>query len=163
LEGLVAKFIPRIQELLQDQSDDGFMLGDSNFSVEALWVDRVQKHLVAVYDLGRGSDWVASILFDRHPCIGVGEAKGLLRKLGLGGYSIHGLNVTNEKTVGEYLGELEAKLLQDKEEWLQTIHFTIATLLEGCLEKGIIKVSDGMLDAQRKIDQHIKVHAKEPA
>lgn len=163
LEREVTKSINRIVELLQHRVDDGFMLGDSDFSVEALWVDRAQKHLLAVNDLRRGDgEWVTSIVFDNHPCMTVEETKRLLRKLGLGEYNICGLDMTNEKTVAEYLSELEAKLMQDKEELLQSIRFTIATLLEGCLEKGIIKVSDGMLNAQRKIHQHKKMHAKEP-
>jgi len=155
LKGEVARFIHRIEGLLQDRSEDGFMLGDSDFSVEALWVDRAQKHLLAVHDLSMGGgDWVASILFDEYPCMGVEEAKGLLRRLGLSETSVYGLNVTNEKTVGELLGKMEADLEKKTDEYVQQIRLINKAFLENLLEKGIIKTSDGLLDAHRKIHQY---------
>jgi hypothetical protein len=43
LEKEVPKHIDQIKRLLKVQSEDGFMVGGSDFSVEALWVGRAQK------------------------------------------------------------------------------------------------------------------------
>lgn len=155
LETEVAKSIHRIKELLQDQSEDGFRLGDSGFSVEAVWVDRVQRHLVAVLD--RNVRWVAYLILDRYPCLGVEKVKDLLRKLGLSETNIYGipnLTTTNEETVGRFLAELEADLRQETDERVRRIRLINKAFLEGFLEKGVIKVSDGLLDAHRKIQKY---------
>lgn len=83
----------------------------------------------------------------------VEEVKSTLRKKGLGKYSLYGLGITNEKTMGEYMAELEEKLSKaEMEELAEKVALVNLKFFEGFLERGIIRLSDGLLDAVRKIE-----------
>ena len=80
-----------------------------------------------------------------------------LRKLGFNEYSLYALGVTNEKTIGQLLAEPEAKFKrEDRQEWLKEIDFINLNFLNGLLKHRIIKPTDGLLDAFRKIDKYIE-------
>lgn len=153
LEKALAKAVGDIENLLKVGGDSGLMLGDTGFSVESTWLPDVKKHHIAVHDLKKADDWVASIVFNGRQTMTVEEVKNVLRSLGLNEYSIYGLGVTNEKTVGQLLAELEENLAKaDREELAKKVDLINATFLEGFLEKAIIRLNDGMLDALRKIE-----------
>ena len=154
LEKAIANFIDKIRFLLETKADNGFMLGDTDFCIESTWLKDLQKHHVAVRDLKSGDSWVASIIFENYPTMNVHEVKASLRKLGFNEYSLYALGVTNEKTVGELLAELEANFSRrDREEWLREMDFINLKFLNEFLKRGIIKPTDGLLDAFRKIDR----------
>jgi len=154
LERSAALAIDDIERLLKIEGDDGFMLGDTDFYVESAWLPDLKKHHIAVLDLKQGGEWVASIVFNDHPTMSVEDVKNTLRKMGLGEYSLYGLEMTNEKTVNEYIAELEENLGRaDREELAEKVDLVNLKFLEGFLEKGIIKLSDGLLDAVRKIEK----------
>jgi len=155
LEREVAEAIDDIERLLKIKGDDGFILGDSDFAAESAWVKDLKKHHIAIRNFKvRGDDWVASIVFKRHPTMIVEEVKNTLKSVGLGEYSIYGLGVTNNQTVGELLTELQEKLDKpERVEWAKDVDIFCSTALEALLEQGIIKLSDGALDALRKIEQ----------
>ena len=65
--------------------------------------------------------------------------------------------MTNEKTVDQLLVELEANFKrEDRKEWLKEIDFINLKFLKELLKQGIIKPTDGLLDAFRKIDKYIE-------
>jgi len=157
LERAVAEAIDDIKRLLETEEDDALMLGDTDFSVESTWLPDLKKYHIAVHDLKDGDEWVASIVFEDYPTMSVEDVKSALRKMGFGEYSLYGLGMTNEKTVSEFLAELEENLSRDdREEWAKSIDLLNLKFLEGFLEQGIIKLSDGLLDALRKIDRCIQ-------
>lgn len=157
LEKAVADFIDEIELLLKVKADDGFMLGDTGFCVESTWLRDLEKHHIAVRDLKGGDRWVASIIFENYPTMNVDEVKETLRKLGFNEYSLYALGVTNEKTVNQLLVELEANFKrEDRKEWLKEIDFINLKFLKELLKRGIIKPTDGLLDAFRKIDKYIE-------
>jgi hypothetical protein len=156
LDRAVAEQIDDIERLLETEEDDALMLGETEFSVESTWLPDLKKYHIAVHDLKGGDEWVASIVFEEYPTMTVEEVKNTLRKMGFGEYSLYGLGMTNEKTVSEFLAELEEKLNNtDREEWAKSIDLLNLKFIEGFLEQGIIKLSDGLLDALRKIDRCI--------
>ncbi|MGQ9552158.1 MAG: hypothetical protein ACUVUE_07010 [Candidatus Bathycorpusculaceae bacterium] len=159
LERAVAEAIHDIGRLLKAEEDGGFMLGETDFSVESTWLKDLKKHHIAVHDSkAGGEDWVASIVFEQHPTMTVEEVKKTLRGKGLGEYSLHGLGMTNEKTVNEFIAESEESLSRaDRGEWAKEVNRVTVALLEGFLEKGTIKQSDGLLDAIRKIEKFLEI------
>jgi len=87
------------------------------------------------------------------------EVKRTLKKKGFREYSLYALGMTeNDRTVAEYIAELQEKLSSDdqKDEWVRKVDLVNLTFLEHCLEQGIIKLSDRLLDALRKIDREIQ-------
>ena len=163
LERAVAEAIDDIKRLLETEGNGGFMLGETDFSVESTWLPDLKKHHIAVHDLKNGDEWVASIVFEAHPTMTVEEVKGTLRKLGFSEYSLYALGVTNEKTVGELMAELKEKMRsQNRDELLKKIALANLKSLEGFLEQGIIKLNDGLLEAFRKIDRLINLEAQRP-
>ena len=153
MEKAVAEAVDKVENLLEVEEDDGLVLGDTGFSVESTWLPELKKHHVAVRDLEKGDGWVASIVFVGRSAMSVEEVKSVLRSLGLSEYSLSGLGVTNKKTVGERLAELEENIAKtDREELLKKIDRATAAVLEGWLEGGIIRLNDGLLDAVRKIE-----------
>ena len=65
--------------------------------------------------------------------------------------------MTSEKIVDQLLAELEANFKrEDRKEWLKEIDFINLKFLKELLKRGIIKPTDGLLDAFRKIDKYIE-------
>jgi hypothetical protein len=151
LERAVAESIEEIKHLLERKTDGGYMLGETGFSVESVWLPDLKKHHIALRNF-EVDQWVASIVFDDYPTMGVEEVKNALKKLGFGEYSLYALGVTNEKTVGDLLKEIEEDLKGAAEESAQKILLVNKAFVETFLEKGLIKMSDGLLDAFRKIE-----------
>jgi len=83
LEKALAEAVGDIENLLKVGGDSGLMLGDTGFSVESTWLPDVNKHHVAVRDVKKGDDWVASIVFNGRQTMTVEEVKNVLRSLGL--------------------------------------------------------------------------------
>ena len=161
LEKAVIENIREIERLLKNEESDGFVLGETNFYVESNWLKSLKKHHIAVRSL-KGNAWVATIIFEDHPTMSIEEVKSTLRKMGFGEYDLHGLSLTNDETLGEFIAELEEKLsMPDREERAKNVDLINLKLLEGFLEKGIIKLNDGLLDAFRKIDRYIQSHSPE--
>ena len=156
LERTVAEAIDDIKHLLETEENDGFLLGETDFSVESTWLPDLKKHHIAIRDLKKDEDWIATIVLEDQPTMTVEEVKSTLRKLGFNEYSLYALGVTNEKTVSELMAELEEKMRShNRDELLKKIDLANLKFLEGFLEQGIIKLSDGLLDAFRKIDRLI--------
>jgi len=156
LERAIAESVEEIKHLLNLNRSDGLLLGETDFSVESTWLPDLKKHHVAVRDIKRADDWVATIIFEEYPTMSIEEVKNTLKKKGFGEYSLYGLGVTNEKTVSEFMAELEEKISShDRDELAKKIDLVDLKFLEGFLEQGIIKLSDGLLDAFRKIDRYI--------
>jgi len=153
LEREVAKNIERIEGLLQHREDDGFLIEEENFSVESVWVEDLKKHHIAVRDFKHGERWVASVVFENHPTLTVEQIERYLKNLGLNKNSLYLLGVTNEQTVGMFLAELEENLQKaGREEWAKKFDLMNIRFLERLLEQGVIKMSDGLLDAFKKIE-----------
>ena len=159
LEKAVAEAIGDIKNRLKMVSEDEWLeriLGDTDFIVELEYLRSSKKHHIAIRDLKRDEDWVATIVLEDQPTMTVEEVKGTLRKLGFNEYSLYALGVTNEKTVSELMAELEEKMRShNRDELLKKIDLANLKFLEGFLEQGIIKLNDGLLDAFRKIDRLI--------
>jgi len=159
LERAVAESIEEIKRLLKINESDGLMLGDTDFSIESTWLPNLKKHHIAVCDLKKADDWVATIVFEEYPTMSIDEVKRTLKKKGFREYSLYALGITeNDRTVAEYIAELQEKLSGDdeKDEWVRKVDLVNLTFLEHCLEQGIIKLSDRLLDALRKIDREIQ-------
>lgn len=107
------------------------------------------KSAISLSTTLRVATWVASIVFEEHPTMNVEEIKSAFRKKGLGEYSLYGLGITNEKTVGECVAELE-EMLRWKN-WRKSCLCELE-VFRRILERGIIRLSDGLLDAVRKIE-----------
>ena len=149
----MAEAIDAIKSLLEIEEDSGLMLGDTGFYVESIWLPNVQKYHVAVRDLEKGYGWVASIVFDGCLAMSVEEVKRTLRSLGVSEYSLCSLGVTNEVTVGELLAGLKENVVKaGSEEWIKKVDVVTASFLEECLEKGVLRLNDGLLNAVRKIE-----------
>lgn len=155
LERAVAESIEEIKHLLEKRADGGFVLGETSFSVESVWLPDLKKHHIALCNFEM-DEWVASIVFDDYPTMGVEEVKNTLKKLGFGEYSLYVLGMTNEKTVGDLLKEIEEELKGTAEESAQKILLVNKAFVETFLEKGLIKMSDGLLDAFRKIEDYVE-------
>ena len=153
LEREVVKGIERVEGLLRHREDDGFLFEEENFAVESVWVEALKKHHVAVRDFKHDDRWVASVVFENHPTLTVEQVESHLENLGLNKNSLYGLGVTNEQTVGMFLAELEENLQKaDREEWAKKFDLINIKFLEGFLEQGVIEMSDGLLDAFKKIE-----------
>ena len=125
-------------------------------SLESVWLPNLKKHHIAIRDLKRDEDWVATIVLEDQPTMTVEEVKSTLRKLGFNEYSLYALGVTNKKTVSELMAELSRSLRsRNRDELLKKMDLANLKFLEGFLEQGIIKLNDGLLDAFRKIDRLI--------
>jgi len=157
LEKAVAEAIRDIERMLKIEGDDGFMLGDTGFAIESMWVEHLKKHHLAVEDFKHGGSWVASLVFERYPTMTVEEAKSILREIGFSEHSIYALSAygtPNEQTVGEFLAQhMENLESPHREKLLKALDLVIVASLEKFLEQGIIKLSDRFLDALRKIDR----------
>jgi len=163
LEKAVAEAIGDIRNRLKMVGEGEWLeriLGDTDFIVELEYLRSSKKYHIAIRDLKRDEEWVATIVHEDQPTMTVEEVKGTLRKLGFSEYSLYALGVTNEKTVGELMAELEEKMRsQNRDELLKKIALANLNFLEGFLEQGIIKLNDGLLDAFRKIDRLINSEA----
>ena len=153
LERILRDATEDMEVLLGTKEDMGFYLGDSGFWIESIWLSDVGKHHVGVRDFEKDDRWVASLVFDDYPTLTVDEVQGILRGMGLNEYSIGFLGMTNEKTVGEFLVELEEGMDAGRTEREKKVDFALASLLEGYLEEGVIGLNDGLLDALRKIEK----------
>ena len=78
MERAVADAIDEIECLLKTEEDDAFMLGDTDFSVESVWLPDLKKHHIAIRDLKRDEDWVATIVLEDQPTMTVEEVKSTL-------------------------------------------------------------------------------------
>ena len=160
LEKAVAESIQDIKNHLKIVTEDigaRRILVEKNFYAELAYLPSLRKYHIAVRDLKRDEDWVATIIFDDQPTMTVKEVKRMLREMGFDEYSLYGLGVTNKKTVSEFIAELEENLSRtDREEWEKSKDLSDLEFLEAFLEKGVIKLSDGFLDAIRKIDRYIR-------
>ena len=159
LERAITESIEEIKHLLKINESDGLMLGDTDFSIESTWLPNLKKHHIAVCDLKKADDWVATIVFEEYPTMSIQEVKRTLKKKGFREYSLYALGITeNDRTVAEYIAKLQEKLSSDdeKDEWVRKVDLVNLTFLEHCLEQGIIKLSDRLLDALRKIDREIQ-------
>lgn len=76
----------------------------------------------------------------------------MLRNMGFEEYSQYALGVTNERTVAALVEEIEDELKSENEECVKQILLVNKFFMETFIEKGIIKMSDGLLDAFRKIE-----------
>jgi len=152
LERLIAEAIGNIERLLELKRDEGFFLG-SDFNIESKWVEDIGKHHVAVCSLKDGGEWVATVVFENRPTMTLDDVKAALKAKGFSEYSLYALGVTNQKTVRELLSEMEAGLTKGTEEYVKEIRRINISVLETFLEKGIIKLSDGLLDAFKKIEE----------
>jgi len=164
LEKAVAEAIQDIKRHLKIVTEDvgaRRILEGTNFSVELTYLPSLKKYHIAICDLKKDEDyWVATIVLEDHPTATVEEVKSTLRKMGFGEYSLYGLEVTNKKTVSEFIAEIEENLSRaDREEWEKSKDLSDLEFLEAFLEQGIIKLSDGFLDAMRKIDRYIHARA----
>jgi len=157
LEKAVAEAIGDIENRLKMVGEDEWLeriLGDTDFVVELEYLRSSKKYHIAIRDLKRDEDWVATIVLEDQPTMTVEEVKDTLRKLGFNEYSLYALGVTNEKTVSGLMAELEEKMRShNRDELLKKIDLANLKFLEGFLEQGIIKPSDSLLDAIRKIDR----------
>lgn len=151
LEEAVAEAIDEIKRLLQRKQGGGLMLGETVFSVESTWLPELKKHHIALCEFQK-KQWVASIVFDDCPTMSVKEVKSTLRNMGFKEYSQYALGVTNEKTVAALLEEIEEELKSENEECIKQILLVNKSFIETFLQKGIIKMSDGLLGAFRKIE-----------
>jgi hypothetical protein len=156
LERAIAESVGEVKHLLESRMDGGFTLGETGFYVESVWLPDLKKHHITVRDLKRADDWVASIVFDNYPTMGVEEVKNTLKNMGFGEYSLYALGVTNEKAVGDMLKKIQEDLKGTVEEGAQKILLVNKAFLETFLEKGLIKMSDGLLDALRKIEASVE-------
>jgi len=151
LEKLLAEAIGKVESLLQAEGDGSLIL-DSDFQVESVWIKEIRKHFVALCSLKDGGEWVATIVFENYPTVTLKEVKATLKAMGFSEYSLYALGVNNEETVGELLNKMEADLMEKTEECVRQIRLVNKAFLEAFLEKGIIKLSDGLLDAFKKIE-----------
>jgi hypothetical protein len=151
LEKLLAEAIGKVESLLQAKGDGSLTL-DSDFQVESVWIKEIRKHHVALCSLKGGGEWVATIVFENYPTMTLKEVKATLKAMGFSEYSLYALGVDNEETVGELLNKMEADLMEETEECVKQIRLVNKAFLEAFLEKGIIKLSDGLLDAFKKIE-----------
>jgi len=85
--------------------------------------------------------------FDEYSTISVEEVKNTLKNMSFEEHSLYALGATNQKTVAVLLEEIEDKLKSENEEYVKQILLINKFLIETFLEKGIIIVSDGPLDA----------------
>ena len=154
LENQIANSIRRIEEILLDKSCEGFILGD--FYVEVMNVERLEEPLIAVDDLKK-DEWVACIELDNHPCVTCCEAKTLLGELGVDENNRYLLNLKNDQSVSEFLEKLDVILSTEKAVSQRAVTAANKAFLETLLEKGIVKTSDGLLDAYRRIHEHMGV------
>ena len=154
LEKAISENIEGVKRLLKVEESGGLTLANASFSVESTWLPDLKKHHLAVRDLKADDKWVSSIVFEEYPTMGVEEVKSTLKALGFGEYSLYGLAVTNEQTVAEYISELEEKLNRpERDELAKELDHLLLEFLNEFLKQGIIKLSDGLLDAMRKIDR----------
>ena len=121
------------------------------FSIESTWLPELKKHHIALCEFQK-NQWVASIVFDDYPTMSVEEVKSMLRNMGFEEYSQYALGVTNERTVAALVEEIEDELKSENEECVKQILLVNKFFMETFIEKGIIKMSDGLLDAFRKIE-----------
>ena len=155
LERCVAEAIGEIERFMRAREDNFLVFEDLGFAVESIWLPDLRRCHLAVYDLKSLSEsWVASIVLDGYPTMGVEEVKRVLRKKGLGEYSIYGLTMTNEKSLGEYIIELEEELRKPSlNELVRRIRAANLKALEFLLKVGIIGAGEGLLDAVKKIEK----------
>ena len=153
LERILRDATEDVEVLVGTREDMGFHLGDSGFWIESIWLSDVRKHHLGVRDFEKDNRWVASLVFDDHPTLTVDEVQGILRGMSLNEYSIGLLGTTNEKTVGEYLVELEEGMDAGRTEREKKVDFSLAKLLETYLKDGVIGLNDGLLDAMKKIEK----------
>ena len=153
LERILRDATEDIEVLLGTKEDMGFYLGDSGFWIASIWLSDVGKHHLGVRDFEKDNRWVASLVFDDYPTLTVDEVQGILRGMGLNEYSIGFLGMTNEKTVGECLVELEEGMDAGRTEREKKVDFALASLLAAYLKEGVIGLNDGLLDTMRKIEK----------
>ena len=157
LEKALADDAQDLENLLKVRENTGLVLGDSGFNIESAWLPGLGKHHLGVRYAKRGDSWVATVTFPNHKTMKVEEVKGFLGGLGLNEGSLTGLGVTNEKTVGQRLTELREGTSQiDWADHIKQANLATADVLEGWLDKGTIRLNDGMLDALKKIQKAVR-------